>query len=184
MQRRSWSERLTPLLAAMLLSACATQPETPARLGLRLAPAALGATISVQQQLTVERAGSTNDLVAALEVDPTRVSLVGLAMGMRVLSLDFDGNEVREWRHAMLPSQVRAADVLEDLQLTLWPRDAIAAALPAGWQIEDAGLARTLRRDGVVVSTITYSTMPRWQGTAVLDNLRYHYRLTVVSAPE
>jgi hypothetical protein len=173
-----------PLLVTLLLAACATQPPAPARLGLRLAPAALGETISVQQQLTVERAGSTNDLVAALEVDPQHVSLVGLALGMRVLSLDFDGVEMSEWRHPMLPAQVRAADVLEDLQLTLWPLPEIARALPPGWTIVDEGLRRTLRRYGEVVATISYSGMPRWQGTAVLDNLRYQYRLTVVSAPE
>lgn len=184
MQRLSLCKRLAPLAAAIFLAACATAPQAPARLGLRLAPAALGATISVQQQLTVERGGSTNDLLAALEVDPQRVSLVGLAMGMRVLSLEFDGREMTEWRHAMLPAQVRAADVLEDLQLTLWPVDEIARALPAGWRIVDDGLRRTLRRDGVVVATITYSTLPRWQGTAVLDNVRYGYRLTVVSAAE
>lgn len=184
MQRLSWLERLAPLAAALLLAACAAPPETPARLGLRLAPAALGETISVQQQLTVERAGSTNDLVAALEVDPQRVSLVGLALGMRVLSLEFDGAELTEWRHPMLPPQVRAADVLEDLQLTMWPVEQIARALPSGWDIEDQGLRRTLRRDGEVVATITYSGLPRWQGTAVLDNQRYRYRLTVVSASE
>lgn len=177
-------ECLTLCAAALLLAACATQPPAPARLGLRLAPAALGATISVQQQLTVERAGNTNDLVAALEVDPQRVSLVGLALGLRVLSLDFDGKDLTEWRHPMLPAQVRAADVLEDLQLTLWPLAAIARALPPGWTIEDQGLRRTLRREGEVVATIDYSGMPRWTGTAVLDNVRYKYRLTVVSAPE
>ena len=177
-------ERLAILAAAVLLAACATRPDTPARLGLRLAPSALGQSISVQQQLTVERAGSTNDLVAALEVDAQRVSLVGLALGMRVLSLEFDGRELTEWRHPMLPSQVRAADVLEDLQLTLWPLAEIARALPPGWAIEDQGLRRTLRRDGEVVATIDYSAIPRWQGTAVLDNVRYRYRLTAVPAPE
>lgn len=178
------TERLVLVVLSLLLAACASTPTGPARLGLRLAPAALGETISVQQQLTVERAGSTNDLVCALEVDPHGVSLVGLALGMRVLSLDFDGTEVKEWRHPMLPSQVRAADVLEDLQLTLWPIEAIAAALPAGWKIEDQGLKRTLTLNGDVVATISYSGMPRWQGTAVLDNVRYQYRLTVVSVQE
>jgi len=178
------ARRIAPCLLAVLLAACASTPPAPARLGLRLAPAALGESISVQQQLTVERAGTTNDLVAALEVDPQQVSLVGLALGMRVLSLGFDGRELTEWRHPMLPAQVRAADVLEDLQLTLWPVEAIAAALPAGWKIEEQGLQRTLSRDGEVVATIRYSGMPRWQGTAVLDNVRYRYRLSVVSAPQ
>lgn len=184
MQRPSWYKCAAPLALAILLAACGTAPQAPTRLGLRLAPAALGETISVQQQLTVERAGTKNDLVAALEVDPQRVSLVGLAMGMRVLSLDFDGRGMKEWRHAMLPAQVRAADVLEDLQLTLWPLAEIARALPPGWTIVDTGLRRTLSRQGAVVATVTYSTMPRWQGTAVLDNARYGYRLTVVSATE
>jgi hypothetical protein len=182
MVRPSWPERATVLSAALLLAACTSAPPSPARLGLRLAPAALGETISVQQHLTVERDGTTRDLDAALEVDEKRVNLVGLALGMRVLSLDYDGREITEWRHLMLPSQVKAADVLEDLQLTLWPVEAIAKALPPGWKIEEQGLRRTLRRDGEVVATIDYSGTPRWQGKAVLDNVRYKYRLTVVSA--
>ncbi|KFI08188.1 DUF3261 domain-containing protein [Massilia sp. BSC265] len=183
MRRLSWFKR-GAIMCALMLTACAATPPAPARLGLRLAPSALGETISLQQHLSVERDGKTNDLDAALEVDASRISLVGLALGMRVLSLDFDGRELSEWRHPMLPSQVRAADVLEDLQLTLWPVDRIAEALPSGWQIEEQGLRRTLRREGVVVATIDYSGTPRWHGTAVLDNLRYKYRLTVVSASE
>lgn len=175
---------LVPFAVALALTGCASKETGPARLGLRLAPAALGETISVQQHLTVQRGSATNDLDAALEVDPARVNLVGLALGMRVLSLQYDGRELTEWRHPMLPSQVRAADVLEDVQLTLWPVEAIARALPAGWKIEEQGLRRTLRLDGEVVATITYSGTPRWQGTAVLDNQRYKYRLTIVSATE
>jgi hypothetical protein len=73
--------------------------------------------------------------------------------------------------------------VLEDLQLTLWPKDAIAAALPTGWTIEDDGLRRTLYMNGTAVTVIDYQAMPRWSGTVVLDNLRYHYRLTIQSVP-
>jgi len=170
--------------AALAIGGCATKTEGPARLGLRLAPSALGETISVQQHLTVQRAGNTNDLDAALEVDANKVSLVGLALGMRVLSLEYDGRELTEWRHAMLPAQVRAADVLEDVQLTLWPVAEIARVLPAGWTISEEGLRRTLKLNGEVVATIQYSGLPRWQGTAVLDNQRYQYKLTIVSASE
>jgi hypothetical protein len=187
MKRPSLPERLARSLclgAALLLAGCASAPETPARLGLRLAPAALGAAISVQQHLTVERAGATNDLDVALEVDAQRVSLVGLAFGQRVLSMTFDGRDLEEWRHPMLPAQVRAADVLEDLQLTLWPLDEVARALPPGWQVGEEGGRRILRRDGETVATITYGGMPRWEGTTVLDNVRYRYRLTIESASQ
>jgi len=149
---------------------------------LKLAPSALGDSISVQQHLSVERGGRTDELDVVLEAGPGQIDLVGLAFSQRVLSLRYDGSEVSSWRHPMLPAQVRAEDVLEDLQLTLWPADAIASALPPGWRLEEDGLRRTLYLDGAVVATIAYSRMPRWSGTVVLDNLRYRYRLTIRTA--
>jgi hypothetical protein len=172
------------LLAALLLSGCASNPPAPARLGLKLPMPALGASFSVQQHLTVQRGGRTDELDVALETSPESLDLVGLAFGQRVLTMHYDGKEIAQWRHPMLPSQVRAEDVLEDLQLTLWPADAVSRALPAGWRLEEQGLRRTLYRDGEVVATIDYSGTPRWSGTAVLDNKRYQYRLTILSAPD
>jgi len=174
--------RTSVIAAAMLLSACATTAPPPAaRLGLKLAPSALGESISVQQHLRVERNGRSDELDVALEVEPQKLEMVGLALGQRVLSLSYDGTELKSWRHAMLPSQVKAEDVMEDMQLTLWPVDAVRAALPAGWQVEEQGLRRTLSLNGETVMVINYSGMPRWSGKLVLDNLRYQYRLTIES---
>jgi hypothetical protein len=171
------------LLAAAVLSGCVTwPPPQPIVLGLRLAPADLRAVFSVQQHLKVERGGRTDELDAALEGDDQRLDLVGLAFGQRVLSIHYDGVKLTEWRHAMLPAQVRADAVLQDLQLTLWPLASLSAALPAGWTVTDEDLLRTLRFEGAVVATVRYSGMPRWSGTVVLDNLRYRYRLTITSA--
>jgi hypothetical protein len=168
----------------MALAGCAATPTgTPARLGLKLPPAALGESISVQQHLKVERDGRIDELDAALEVDPARVELVGLAFGQRVLTMTYDGVALKSWRHVMLPAQVRPDDILEDVQLTLWPLDAIARALPPGWRIEDSGLTRTLTMDGAVVAVVRYTAMPRWSGTVTVDNQRYQYRLTIQSAP-
>jgi len=177
------TRRLALALCVLLVAGCATKAPAPlARLGLKLAPAALGETISVQQHLVVEKGGRIDELDAAVEIDPAQVQMVGLAFGQRVLSLSYDGKELTSWRHLMLPKQVRAEDVLEDLQLSLWPADAIARALPQGWRIEDAGLRRTLYLNDAVVATITYSGMPRWSGTVKLDNLRYAYKLTIQTA--
>jgi hypothetical protein len=174
----------TIVLAAVLLAGCAApRSAPPGRLGMMLAPSSLGASISVQQHLTVEREGRIDELDVALEIDNQHLELVGLAFGQRVLSLSYDGKALKSWRHLMLPAQVRAEDVLEDIQLTLWPADAIARSLPPGWRIEESGLSRTLYRDGAVVATIAYSGQPRWSGTVRLDNLRYKYRLTVQTAP-
>lgn len=172
------------VLMTLLLAGCATQPAPMARLGLKLPPAALGTSISVQQHLKVERSGRTDDLDVALQVEPDAVDVVGLAFGQRVLTLHYDGKELSSWRHVMLPSQVRAEDVLEDIQLTLWPAEAIAAALPAGWRVAEQGSIRTLYLADAPVMQIVYSGTPRWSGTVVLENLRYHYKLTIQFAPD
>jgi hypothetical protein len=183
---RSLGLRFCALSAALALAACATTPasQAPARLGLKLAPASLGANISLQQHLTVERNGRIDQLDAAVEVDQQQFNMVGLAFGQRVLSLHYDGQTVQSWRHPMLPSQVRAEDVLEDTQLTLWPLAAIRQALPAGWTIEQQGLQRTLLLQGEPVMVINYSTPTPWDGKAELNNLRYHYRLTIESVSD
>lgn len=171
-------------VAVLTLAGCnAPQPQQPARLGLRLAPAALGTPISLQQRLAVERDGHIDYLEAALEVDESHVGMIGLALGQRVMSLDFDGSKLQSWRHSLLPEQVRAEDVLEDIQLTYWPADAIRAALPAGWNVKDEGMRRTLWANGAKVMEIDYSAEPRWNGKVVLTNLRYQYQLTIQSAP-
>lgn len=174
----------TVLMIIALLAGCATTPPPQARLGLKLPPAALGASISVQQHLKVERAGRTDDLDVALQVEPDAIDVVGLAFGQRVLTMRYDGKELTSWRHMMLPSQVRPEDVLEDMQLTLWPAESIATALPAGWRVAEQGATRTLYLENEPIMRIVYSGTPRWSGTVVLENLRYHYKLTIQFAQE
>jgi hypothetical protein len=170
---------------ALLLAGCASAPRQPeARLGLKLAPAALGTAISVQQHLKVERNGRTDDLDVALQVEPEAVDVVGLAFGQRVLTLHYDGKQLSSWRHVMLPAQVRPEDVLEDIQLTLWPVAAVAAALPPRWRVAEQGRVRTVYLDDEAVLQITYSGEPRWSGTVQLENWRYHYKLTIQFAPD
>ncbi len=169
----------------LFLTACTgmqSQEAPRLRLGLKLAPASLGSNIAVQQHLTVERANRIEELDAVLEVDAEHIELVGLAFGMRVLRLHYDGKQLQEWRHAMLPAQVKAEDVLEDLQLTIWPLEAIRARLPAGWRIEDTARRRVLYFNDAPEMQIDYSEESRWRGEVKLDNLRYHYRLTIQSA--
>jgi hypothetical protein len=176
--------RRAAIVVFVLLGGCASAPPPPAaRLGLKLPPAALGQSISVQQHLKVERSGRTDDLDVALQVEPEAVEVVGLAFGQRVLTLHYDGKDLTSWRHVMLPSQVRAEDVLEDIQLTLWPADAVAAALPTGWRVEQRDGRRVLLMNGEPIMRITYGGEPRWSGTVVLENLRYHYKLTIQFAP-
>jgi len=137
----------------------------------------------LQQHLRVERQGRIDELDAALEVDRERLDLVGLALGQRILALHYDGRSLQSWRHPLLPEQLRGEDVLEDLQLTLWPIEVIKSALPAGWSIEENDRRRTLRLLDQAVLVIEYSGEPRWSGKIELTNLRYQYRLRIQSVP-
>ena len=176
----SWGCVVFALLASQVLRCVAALPQ-PARLGLRLSPATLGASLTLQQHLSIERQGRNDDIDAALEVDEQRLDLVGLAFGQRVFALHYDGRSLQSWRHPLVPEQLRGEDVLEDLQLTLWPIDVIENALPAGWSIVDNGRRRILRLLDEPVMVIEYSGEPRWSGKIELNNLRYQYRLTIQS---
>lgn len=164
----------------LVLAGCAADSQAE-RLRLQLAPATLGASISLQQHLTVERGGRIDELEAALEIDSERIDLVILAMSQRVLSLHYDGLSLESWRHPSVPIELGAEDVLEDLQLTLWPVEALRPVLPAGWRIEENGRHRILLAGEVPVTEIYYSGEPRWNGKIAVINLRYRYRLTIES---
>ena len=173
-------------LAALLLAGvmgCENSLPRGGRIGLQLPPSTFGASVNLQQHLTVGRGGRTDELDVALEIDSERIDLVGLMLGQRVLALHYDGKTLQTWRHAMMPDELRGEDVLEDLQLTLWPAEQIRAAFPSGWRIEENGRRRTILENDVPVAVIEYSTQMRWSGTVELNNLRYHYRLTIRTAP-
>jgi hypothetical protein len=169
------------VLGILIFGGCGLPAHQPARLGLKLAPSALGESISLQQHLTVERDGRMDELEAVLEVDPRRLHLVGLALGQRVLTLHYDGQMLKTWRHSMFPAALRDEDILEDVQLIFWPAEALRQALPGGWRIEEEGLRRTLLIGEMPVTVINYSGQPRWSGKIELSNLRYQYRLMIES---
>lgn len=173
-------------LAVLMLAgvpACENSLPRGGRIGLKLPPSTLGASVNLQQHLTVDRNGRRDELDAALEIDPERIDMVGLVLGQRVLALHYDGKTLETWRHPMMTEALRGEDVLEDLQLTLWPADEIRAALPSGWRLEENGLRRTILEKDAPVTVIDYSGQPRWSGTVELQNLRFDYRLTIRTAP-
>ena len=144
------SARLAAVLLCVLLAACAgrtprPQIELPP---LRLPPSSLPAPLALQQQLHFRFGRHERALEALLEADAQQVRLAVQAMGQTGVRLQWDGTQLTQQRAPWLPPQVRAERVLDDLQFALWPTAAIAAALPAGWQVTDDTHQRVLSRDG------------------------------------
>ena len=172
-------QRLIAIAATTLaLAGCATAPpaslETPQ---LRLAPSLLGRPLNLQQLLTLQAPGHDQQLDVLLEADATHVQLGVLAMGQVAARLDWDGTTLTESKASWWPQAVSGARILSDLQLTLWPVDAIQAALPAGWRLVEDGDVRTLTQDGQVVTVITRSSPLLVE----LDERRAHFRLKIES---
>ncbi|MCL1886774.1 MAG: DUF3261 domain-containing protein [Betaproteobacteria bacterium] len=172
---------LAASLFCLLFGGCATIDGPQIRTGIRLSPASFGRAISLHQSLSVNQNGHTYVLEIALEIDPSRIDLVGLAMGQRVLALHFDGSQLVSSRHFMLPKEVQAEDVLENLQLALWPEEAIREALPPEWQMEVSDRKRFFYFKGVRIIEIHYSNALYWLGTIEMHNQPYNYHLTIQS---
>lgn len=139
------------LLLGLSLAACASRPAAPAGVALpalRLAPAALGHDMAEQQRLVFRFGPHVRELDALLEVDAGEVRLAVQAMGRTGVRLQWDGERLVEQRAAWLPAAVRSARVLDDVQFSLWPAEAVRAALSAGWELVETGDVRELRRDG------------------------------------
>ena len=186
------TRRLIAILLAYLLVACASTAPTAPRIELpklRLAPADFGATLSLAQRLTVlqlprsaaEEAPREQTLDAQLEIEPGELRLAAFALNQRVLSLRWNGRELTQIRHPLLPRAVDAERVLRDVQLAYWPLASVRAALAEGWSVEDGEGWRELRFDGRTQARIDYAGLPRWQGRADLDNRAEGYRLAIES---
>lgn len=173
---------LRPFIACVLLvlAACASAPpratvELPP---LRLSPASLGKTISLQQRLHFSFGTQQRDMDALLEADDQEVRLLVQAMGQSGVRLSWDGKQLQQQRAPWLPPAVRGERVLDDLQFTLWPADAIRTALPQGWTLDEAGGVRSLQRDG---HTWLRASGDPASGQATLENLTEGYRLEIES---
>lgn len=154
----------------------ANEPDSPL---LRLAPASLGRTLALRQQLTVAARGQTHRLDVILEADADSVRLALMNLGQTVARLEWDGQKLTESRASWWPAAVKGERILSDLQLVLWPAPAISAALPGGWTLDASDKERVLRRQDTVVATVNYTSATH----AELVNLRDGYRLSIDSRP-
>lgn len=177
MQRRGF---LGPVMASLLLAACASvTPPVPAPL-LRLSPASLGGSLSLQQQLWVSTRGQEHRFDVALEADADAVRLAVLSLGQTAARLEWDGTHLTESKAAWWPSAVSGERVLSDLQLMLWPAGAIVKVLPPGWTLtQDAPNQRVLREGQDVVATVRYLSPT----VSELEQRREAYRIRVESRP-
>ena len=140
------------LAATLLLASCAHVQHRPSPSpALRLAPATLDASLSLQQRLTVTHGARTQRVDALLEVDENTLRLVLLVGPKRMLTLMFDGESVEETRDPALPEALAGERFVDDIQLAYWPAAAIRrmiSSILAGyaWDTANPYVAEPQRR--------------------------------------
>ncbi|HSI46671.1 MAG TPA: DUF3261 domain-containing protein [Ideonella sp.] len=188
---------MTPMIArrcfaaaVLVLTGCATAPVVqPAGLPmLRLSPALLTESASLQQRLHVTRLDdgrvTAQSIDVQLQLEPGSLLLAAFALGQRVLLLQWDGKDLQEQRHAMLPASVDAAHLLRDMSLVYWPAASVQQALPPGWSFSETAAGRELRHDGLLAVGIRIDGPLLGRSQVQLRNLQEHYALQIESAPQ
>lgn len=176
----------TGLLLALALAWCgwlagcaAPAPQAGNVPLLRLPPAALHTELALQQQITVRyqtpQGETQHEVLAVLEADAGHTRLAAVS-GTQVLArLDWDGQHLQVARSPWAPAALVPERILSDLQLVLWPLEAVAAALPPGWAVDGAADRRVLRQGGETVVDIRYPDAD----TILLTQHRDGYALTI-----
>jgi hypothetical protein len=169
------------LLGSLGLVACASFWLSGGLPLLKIAPASLG-TRTVEQRLVITWPGEQRTLETVLDIRDDAMTVIGLAFGARLFSLDYDGEKITETQP--LPGSMSAKRIVNDLLLAYAPLDVLAAALPDGWSVrEEQGMRRVFRDETLAIS-IHYVEGSLWQGRIVFDNHAMHYQLTLDSREE
>lgn len=167
------------IAVVLVLAGCATVlPPAPL---LKLHPASLGEGLALQQRLTVSVKGATREADALLEVDDKAVRLAVLNLGQTALRMEWNGIELAQTQTPWWPAAISGERILSDLQLMLWPVQAIRPALPDGWSLEQVPSGRELRAPGGQTVVRVAFLSP---SQSELRHLRDGYTIRVDSQPQ
>ncbi|MDR2207508.1 MAG: DUF3261 domain-containing protein [Azoarcus sp.] len=169
------------LLGLSGLTACASLWLAGGLPLMKVAPEILG-TRTVEQRLTIVWPGEQRVLEAVLDIQPGKMTVIGLTFGARLFSFDYDGKKITVTQP--LPRGMSAQRIINDLLLAYAPLDVLTAALPTDWSVREEQGRRRVFRDEALAISIHYVEGSLWQGRVVLDNHALHYQLTLDSREE
>jgi hypothetical protein len=172
------------LIAGLLAlgTGCAALKPKPHDPGIfLLPPSAAGVEKSLMQSLILIKGTSRFEALAAIEVSPEALSVVGLGpLGNRLMGLRWDGKHLEQERDPHLPKDLPLELILRDLEIAFWPTQALKGPLNSkGYTLSDDASVRTVSQDGQVLIRIHYDAADRWDSPAVFENLGLGYSLEI-----
>lgn len=158
---------------AAAIPALASPATAPARSALQLVRASYGSR--------------TATLQCAVSVTNERLSVIGLTpTGQRLFTFAWDGQRVSAEKAPLVPEELDPARLLSDLQLVLWPLDALVPLWrTAGLTVSAPvpGLRRVQRGDQLIAE-VHYAQTDGWHGRTWLVNFEFDYSLMIDSRAE
>ncbi|MDR3087766.1 MAG: DUF3261 domain-containing protein [Azoarcus sp.] len=153
---------------------------------LGIAPAVLGEH-TVEQRLVIRWSRGERSMDAVLEISADRLRLVMLAFGMRLASLDFDGEKLVVQR--FVPHAPEGVRMLNDLLMIAAPLEDLRRALPPGVRVTERLVDGKMRReiapdmheDEATKIVVDYETESPWRGKVNFRNPVMGYELVLES---
>lgn len=184
----------------LTLSGCASR-ETPTneveiapdRFVTLPSPASLGYVLSASQLIEANWQQKEGDkiikyskhLPVELEVTTNKIALAGFSSwGSRLLSLIYENNKLDTYVLPGLGNTLpQPQQVLFNLMLTLWPKEAWDAKLkPIGWQLKDQKQHRQLlNKQGKVIIDIRYDSPSPLDGKIYFNDKRLGYQIIITT---
>jgi len=177
--------RVVVLLLLSLLSACSQQIErqtcvplaSKAQYCLSSTAAVLATSpqqdISLSQMVSFTHGQENHELLTQLELNPQRMTLVGLApLGQALFTLVYDGQTLQSQQSLLLGEQFKAEYLLAMMQLIYWPTEQVNQDLTGGKLVTMAcnmPLCKQLIDASGTLITLTYNDIDPWLAQVNVD---------------
>ena len=144
-----------------------------------LPPESFGQSLSLLQSLEINYKGENRQLLAQLEINSNKITLVGLSpLGNRLFTVLWTGESLSEEYLAEWPFPFSPKHILADVQLALWLKIPQQDGFKIR-EIQSPQLRREILRNEEIVMRISYETRPFWQGEILIQHLERGYQLSI-----
>lgn len=188
---------LAALAAALMLTGCATEPESPelffwVKPGVRAAlpDSPCGADMTENAILTAVRDGRTERLLTVRACRGGLMSLDVMTLtGMALMSVTYDGTMLVSTNYVPLPKELRAEQIVADILMGTLPAEAWTT-LPSGYHLRIEEKSRTLvnalGEDDAILANLAEGRAPGMEGPLVrtVDGFEAPFGRVTIDLPD
>ncbi|NUF48705.1 DUF3261 domain-containing protein [Gilliamella sp. ESL0250] len=157
---------LTIMMLVILVAGCANKTQSQAWLTrevkINLPIINIKQHYHDQQLLKFKYNDLENSIIAIVDINNNQLKVIGLsALGFKLFEIDYDGKLVKTKHNIFIKELPAPEQVLSDIMLSILPIKEWQTVLPAGWQLIDSELHRTLiNNKQEIIIDIAYAEQP------------------------